>query len=126
MKSLTRGARQRLDAYQHLFYALQTEPRYLSKLIFCLPSTRSKFVQSVIFSIFNFGANPREEYLLLKLLTTSLQEEIQTNFQKPSDAVTSKSEVLRLAINYARHNAGHDSLRLLLGPLIKSVGLKKN
>jgi hypothetical protein len=30
--SLTKTGRHKLEAYQHLFYLLQTEPRYLSQL----------------------------------------------------------------------------------------------
>jgi hypothetical protein len=78
LKSLTREGRKLLDGYQHLFYALQTTPSYLAKLIFCLPLSRStRFLETVILTLFNFGSNPREEYLLLKLFKTALEEEIR-------------------------------------------------
>ena len=78
LKSLTKDGRKMLDGYQHLFYTLQTSPSYLSKLIFCLPLGRTtRFVQTVILTLFNYGSNPREEYLLLKLFKTALEEEIR-------------------------------------------------
>lgn len=78
IKSLTRVGRKLLDGYQHMFYALQTTPSYLAKLIFCLPLSRStRFLETVILTLFNFGSNPREEYLLLKLFKTALEEEIR-------------------------------------------------
>lgn len=67
-----------LEGYQHLFYALQTNPTYLSKLLFLLPQSKTnKFLQNVILTLFNFGSNIREEYLLLKLFGSALQEEIR-------------------------------------------------
>lgn len=78
LKSLTKEGRKMLEGYQHLFYALQTNPMYLSKLIFLLPQSKTnKFLQNVILTLFNFGSNRREEYLLLKLFGKALQEEIR-------------------------------------------------
>jgi hypothetical protein len=78
LRSLTREGRKLLDGYQHMFYTLQTTPAYLAKLIFCLPLSRStRFLETVILTLFNFGSNPREEYLLLKLFRTALEEEIR-------------------------------------------------
>lgn len=78
LKSLTKEGRLLLENYQNLFYLLQTQPRYLSKLLFCLPHSKSMhFLQEVIFSLFNFGSSKRDEYLLLKLLKSALEEEIR-------------------------------------------------
>lgn len=78
LKSLTKEGRQMLEGYQHLFYALQTNPSYLSKLLFLLPQSKSnRFLNNVILTLFNYGSSSREEYLLLKLLGTALQEEIR-------------------------------------------------
>ena len=40
----------------------------------------NNFMQSVILSVYNYAANVREEYLLLKLFKTALQEEIEYVF----------------------------------------------
>jgi len=78
LKSLCKANRDRLTAFQHLFYLLQTNPVYLARLMFALPPSRTtKFMESAILTLYNYAANQREEYLLLKLFTTALQQEIR-------------------------------------------------
>ena len=78
LKSLTKENRKMLEGYQHLFYLLQTNPMYLSKLLILMPQGISnKFVHQFILKLFNYGSNSREEYLLLKLLGNTLEEEIK-------------------------------------------------
>lgn len=78
LKALSKRSRERLEAYQHLFYLLQTNPVYLAKLIFELPPSRTtKFLESAILTLYNYASNQREEYLLLKLFKTALEEEIR-------------------------------------------------
>lgn len=51
---------------------------YLAKLIFQMPQNKStKFMDTVIFTLYNYASNQREEYLLLKLFKTALEEEIK-------------------------------------------------
>ena len=77
LKALSKDAHDRLEAYQHLFYLLQTNPTYLAKLIFEMPQSRTtKFMESVIYSLFNYGANQREEFMLMQLFKCALEEEI--------------------------------------------------
>ena len=77
LKVMSKESHDRLEAYQNLFYLLQTNPTYLAKLIFEIPQDKTtKFVESVIYSLFNYGSNVREEYLLAKLFKTALEEEI--------------------------------------------------
>ncbi|XP_066597001.1 ras GTPase-activating-like protein IQGAP1 [Prorops nasuta] len=122
LKSLTKEGRKMLESYQHLFYALQTSPIYLSKLLFLLPQSRTnKFLQNVILTLFNFGSNIREEYLLLKLFASALQEEIRCKFQKPAEIVTGNPLVLKMVINYARQLNGQKALRQIVGPIIETV-----
>ena len=116
LKSLSKQSRERLEAYQHLFYLLQTNPgnyiyicllwlctifvwynlstemiqqhtwnfgpfslQYiLPRLIFEMPQSRTtKFMETVILTLYNYASNHREEYLLLKLFKTALKEEIR-------------------------------------------------
>ncbi|XP_076245101.1 ras GTPase-activating-like protein IQGAP1 [Calliopsis andreniformis] len=122
LKSLTKEGRKMLEGYQHLFYTLQTNPLYLSKLLFLLPQSKTnKFLQNVILTLFNFGSNIREEYLLLKLFGTALQEEIRSKFQKPSEVVTGNPLVLKMVVNYARQLNGQRALRQIVGPIIEKI-----
>lgn len=80
-KVMSKESHDRMEAYQHLFYLLQTNPTYLAKLIFEMPQDKTtKFMESVIYSLFNYGSNVREEYLLAKLFKTALEEEIMYVF----------------------------------------------
>lgn len=50
----------------------------MARLIFQMPQNKStKFMESVIFTLYNYASNPREAYLLLQLFKAALQEEIR-------------------------------------------------
>lgn len=43
-----------------------------------MPQNKStKFMDVVVFTLYNYASNQREEYLLLKLFKTALEEEIE-------------------------------------------------
>uniref|UniRef100_UPI00398E9324 ras GTPase-activating-like protein IQGAP3 n=1 Tax=Pristiophorus japonicus TaxID=55135 RepID=UPI00398E9324 len=122
LKALSREKREKLEAYQHLFYLLQTNPVYLAKLIFQMPQNRStKFMQSVIFSLYNYAANPREGYLLLRLFTTALREEIKSKVDRVHEIVTGNPMVTKLVVSFYRNVRGQNALREILGPVIREV-----
>lgn len=122
LTSLSKESRERLAAYQHLFYLLQTDPTYLAKLIFAMPASRSnKFIESVIPSIFNYGSSPREEYLLLMLFKSALEEEIKLKVQNPADILTGNPLVLKMVVDFYRTGRGQGALQDLLKPLVSSV-----
>lgn len=56
----------------------QTQPLYLAQLIFLMPQSRStSFVEMLVFSLFNYGSDRREAFLLLQLFTEALRYEIR-------------------------------------------------
>lgn len=56
----------------------QTQPLYLAQLIFLMPQSRStSFMEMVVFSLFNYGSDRREAFLLLQLFTEALRYEIR-------------------------------------------------
>ncbi|KAL6436488.1 hypothetical protein ACFW04_004757 [Cataglyphis niger] len=123
LKSLTKEGRKMLEGYQHLFYALQTNPQYLSKLLYLPPSNKSNklFLKNIIWTLFNFGSNTREDYLLLKLFGYALKEEINCNCHQPSDVLTGKPLVREMVVNYAKQFNGQTSLKQIVGSLIEKV-----
>ncbi|XP_064478139.1 ras GTPase-activating-like protein IQGAP1 [Ornithodoros turicata] len=122
LTSLSKESREKLAAYQNLFYLLQTNPTYLAKLIFAMPSNRSnKFVESVIYSIYNYGSTPREECLLLKLFQSALEEEVRLKVRSPADVLTGYPTVLKMVVEFYRTARGQSCLKELLEPLVKSV-----
>ncbi|XP_040854412.1 ras GTPase-activating-like protein IQGAP3 isoform X2 [Ochotona curzoniae] len=122
LKSLSKEKRQKLEAYQHLFYLLQTQPIYLAKLIFQMPQNKTtKFIEAVIFSLYNYASNRREAYLLLQLFKTALQEEIRSKVEQPQDVVTGNPTVVRLVVRFYRNERGQSALREILGKVIQEV-----
>lgn len=120
--SLTKTGRHKLEAYQHLFYLLQTEPRYLSKLLFLQPQ---KMPETMILSLYNYGSNLREEYLLLKLFRCALEEEVRHKVDNLSDISTGNPLVIKLILQLSRQGHRVGQLRELLGPIVERI-LKEN
>uniref|UniRef100_A0A8C3SSM1 IQ motif containing GTPase activating protein 3 n=1 Tax=Chelydra serpentina TaxID=8475 RepID=A0A8C3SSM1_CHESE len=122
LKSLSKEKRQKLEAYQHLFYLLQTHPVYLAKLIFQMPQNKStRFMESVVFTLYNYASNPREAYLLLQLFKTALQEEIRSKVDQLRDVLTGNPTVIRLVVGFYRNARGQNALRQILGSPVQEV-----
>uniref|UniRef100_A0A8C5NHP3 IQ motif containing GTPase activating protein 2 n=1 Tax=Gouania willdenowi TaxID=441366 RepID=A0A8C5NHP3_GOUWI len=122
IKGLNKGKRRKLEAYQHLFYLLQTNPSYLAKLIFQMPQNKStKFMDTVIFTLYNYASNQREEYLLLKLFKTALEEEINSKVDQIQDIVTGNPTVIKMMVSFHRGARGNNTLRQLLAPVVKDI-----
>uniref|UniRef100_A0A8C3NPV4 Uncharacterized protein n=1 Tax=Geospiza parvula TaxID=87175 RepID=A0A8C3NPV4_GEOPR len=119
LKTLSKEKRQKLEAYQHLFYLLQTQPVYLARLIFQMPQNKStKFMESVIFTLYNYASSPREAYLLLQLFKVALQEEIRSKVDHVHDILTGNATVIRLLVGFYRNMPGQSALRhILAGPV---------
>uniref|UniRef100_A0A668ACQ0 IQ motif containing GTPase activating protein 2 n=1 Tax=Myripristis murdjan TaxID=586833 RepID=A0A668ACQ0_9TELE len=122
IKGLSKGKRRKLEAYQHLFYLLQTSPSYLAKLIFQMPQNKStKFMDTVIFTLYNYASNQREEYLLLKLFKTALEEEVKSKVDQIQDIATGNPTVIKMVVSFNRGARGHNILRQLLAPVVKDI-----
>ncbi|XP_058972434.2 ras GTPase-activating-like protein IQGAP1 [Pocillopora verrucosa] len=127
IKSLSKESHEKLEAYQNLFYLLQTNPVYLAKLIFAMPQSKfTKFMESVILTLYNYASNPREEYLLVKLFDTALKEEIASKVDQMQDIVTGNPAVIRMLVHFNRGTRGQSLLRELLQPLVEGVLNDKN
>uniref|UniRef100_A0A7N6B4G1 IQ motif containing GTPase activating protein 3 n=1 Tax=Anabas testudineus TaxID=64144 RepID=A0A7N6B4G1_ANATE len=126
LKALSRERRERLEAYQHLFYLLQTQPLYLAQLIFLMPQSRStSFMEMLVFSLFNYGSDRREAFLLLQLFTEALQYEIRLKVEQPKDVATGNPTVIKMLVNFYRNARGHNALRESLGPALQDVLLDR-
>ncbi|XP_033478040.2 ras GTPase-activating-like protein IQGAP1 [Epinephelus lanceolatus] len=122
LKALSKEKRVKLEAYQYLFYLLQTNPTYLAKLIFQMPQNKStKFMDSVIFTLYNYASNQREEYLLTKLFKTALQEEIKSKVDQMKEIVTGNPTVIKMVVSFHRGARGQNALRQILAPVVKEI-----
>eukprot|EP00069_Balaena_mysticetus_P020955 bmy_13320T0 len=101
---------------------LETNPLYLAKLIFQMPQNKStKFMDTVIFTLYNYASNQREEYLLLKLFKTALEEEIKSKVDQVQDIVTGNPTVIKMVVSFNRGARGQNTLRQLLAPVVKEI-----
>ncbi|XP_031561536.1 ras GTPase-activating-like protein IQGAP1 isoform X2 [Actinia tenebrosa] len=127
IKSLSKESREKLEAYQNLFYLLQTNPTYLAKLIFEMPQSKTtKFMESVVLTLYNYASNTREEYLLLRLFETALRQEICSKVDQPVEIITGNPTVIRMVVHFNRGQRGQSSLRDLLQPLVNDILKDKN
>ncbi|NXL40305.1 IQGA3 protein, partial [Glaucidium brasilianum] len=102
--------------------SLQTQPVYLARLIFQMPQNKStKFMESVIFTLYNYASNPREAYLLLQLFKAALQEEIRSKVDHVHDILTGNATVIRLVVSFYRNTRGQNALRQILGGPVQEV-----
>jgi len=122
LKSLDKEARQRLEAYQHLFYLLQTEPKYLASLIFQLKKKDKvqKFIETIVLTLYGYAQNDREEYLLLNLFKHAIEYEMD-GVMEPQDLLRGNPVFIKLVVQYTRGAKERQFLRDLLQPLIKEV-----
>jgi Ras GTPase-activating-like protein IQGAP2/3 len=74
--TLDHAAKRKLELYQQLFYLLQTRGDYLRQLFVELTDDDSEkhrsLVERVVLTLFGYGQDRREDYLLLKLFQVSV------------------------------------------------------
>ncbi|EKM59178.1 uncharacterized protein PHACADRAFT_86001 [Phanerochaete carnosa HHB-10118-sp] len=104
--TLDHAAKRKLELYQQLFYLLQTRPEYLSRIFTRITSDRSfeknrKLVERVTLTLFGYGQDRREDYLLLKLFQTAIQDEIKSA-AKIEDVIKGHPMFVSLVIPYIR------------------------
>ncbi|XP_032415434.1 ras GTPase-activating-like protein IQGAP3 isoform X1 [Xiphophorus hellerii] len=122
LKALSRDRREKLEAYQHLFYLLQTQPLYLAHVIFLMPQSRSTcFVEMLVFSLFNYGSDRRDAFLLLQLFTEALRYEIRLKVEQPQEVITGNPTIIKMLVNFYRQARGQNALRDSLGPALRDV-----
>ncbi|XP_065836977.1 ras GTPase-activating-like protein IQGAP1 [Oscarella lobularis] len=127
LKTLSKESRERLEAYQHLFYLLQTNPSYFAKLVFEMPQSRTnKFMENVVLTVFNYASNQREEYLLVKLFETALKEEIASKVDTLKEIITGNPTVIKMVVHFNRGARGQSQLRELLQPLVSEIIANKS
>ncbi|KAJ7638716.1 hypothetical protein FB45DRAFT_409849 [Roridomyces roridus] len=81
--TIDQAARRKLELYQQLFHLLQTRNEYLSRLFLRLSmddalETNRRFTERVVLTIFGFGQDRREDFHLLKLFQTAIQDEVKS------------------------------------------------
>ncbi|KAI8914600.1 hypothetical protein EDD86DRAFT_186564 [Gorgonomyces haynaldii] len=123
LKGSDKEATKKRKSYEELFYLLQTQPRYLSSLMFNmnkLGGNVSKFLEGVVLTLYGYAQNPREEYLFLSLIESCIAIEIQ-EITKLEDFWRDNPLFIKLVLQFTRGAKERAYLRDLLQPLIKAV-----
>ncbi|KAH8812986.1 hypothetical protein F5884DRAFT_702643 [Xylogone sp. PMI_703] len=122
LKALNKNSRKKLESYQQLFFILQTQPQYLSRLFRKLreqgtPEKDFKRIEILMMGLFGYAQKRREEYYLLKLISRSAVEEVD-GMSSAQDCLRGNFFFSKLLANYTRSPRDRKYLRELLGPLI--------
>eukprot|EP01098_Paradermamoeba_levis_P003688 TRINITY_DN1650_c0_g1_i3.p1 TRINITY_DN1650_c0_g1~~TRINITY_DN1650_c0_g1_i3.p1 ORF type:complete len:454 (+),score=145.55 TRINITY_DN1650_c0_g1_i3:133-1494(+) len=111
----------KLEYYQDMFYLLQTEPRYLAKILYMVQSDQMEsFLETTILTLFGEAFSPREELLLLKLFQKAIEVELSV-IKNVGDFLTAESVVPKMVVTYNRRKLGLDYLKKILSPILTSV-----
>jgi hypothetical protein len=101
----------RRELYQRMFFILQTEPKYLARLLRLQTASEAseqdrRLLQSVVLALFSYGQGRREEYLLLKMLQVRrCRSDSSITDYSPSIALDSRADSMRSRAGTANHNA---------------------
>ncbi|KAL5488188.1 IQG1 [Sanghuangporus weigelae] len=122
--SLDHESKRKLELYQQLFYLLQTRGDYLGKLFHQLAKVdisdkNKKLVERVVLTLFGYGQDKREEYLLLKLFQHCVKNEVAIAPSVES-AMKEIPMYLSIALQYGRPKQV-TYVRDVLQPLIWTV-----
>lgn len=123
LKALNNNSRKRLERYQQMFFALQTQPQYLTRMFQKIREQNTadqelKRIENLVMGIFGYAQKRREEYYLLKLIAKTIKEEVE-NCNRPEDFLRVNFFWLKLAMSYIRSPKDRKFMRDVLGPLIK-------
>ncbi|KIW88284.1 uncharacterized protein Z519_10851 [Cladophialophora bantiana CBS 173.52] len=123
LKALNKASRRKLEHYQELFFLLQTQPQYLSRLLRRIreQATAEKEcdrVKHLVMGIFGYAQKRREEYYLVKLIARSVKEEVDCSISL-QDYLRTNSFSNKLFGGYSKSPRDRKFLRDILGPLVK-------
>ena len=123
LKALNKNSRRQLERYQEMFFLLQTQPQYLARMFKkirerALPEKECERTKHLMMGLFGYAQKRREEYYLIKLITRSIKEEI--------DSCHSLQDYLRGSFFWAKIFGAYTKsprdrkyMRDLLGPIVR-------
>ena len=150
--TLDHEAKRKLELYQQLFYLLQTQGDYLRQLFVELTDDDSEkhrsLVERVVLTLFGYGQDRREDYLLLKLFQVSavsarffpliqlfkrssihpqlsIRQEV-TNARTVDDVVRGHPMYINIAVQYLRPKQVtyvRDTLQAIVRELVEATDL---
>lgn len=108
----------KIEGYQHLFYLLQTEPKYLANLVYLMqPEQMESFLDTVILTLYGDSFSPREEFLILQLFSESIKKEL-SSISNMNKFLSQDSVVPKMVITYNKRKQGQEFLKSVIGPVL--------
>eukprot|EP01130_Rhizamoeba_saxonica_P017846 TRINITY_DN8754_c0_g1_i1.p1 TRINITY_DN8754_c0_g1~~TRINITY_DN8754_c0_g1_i1.p1 ORF type:complete len:1163 (+),score=268.54 TRINITY_DN8754_c0_g1_i1:2523-6011(+) len=100
-----------VNLYSNLFYLLQTNPKYLAKLAYLVPTKDYEtFLDTLLLALYGDTFSPREEYLLMNLFKYAVGNEIKRLTEGPQEFKESSSVVIKMVMTYNKRKLGTDYL----------------
>ncbi|PCH41536.1 hypothetical protein WOLCODRAFT_70665 [Wolfiporia cocos MD-104 SS10] len=104
--ALDRAAKRKLELYQQLFFLLQTKGEHLNRLFAQMALQKDwekhrRMAERVVLTLFSYGQNHREEYLLLKFFQTAIREEV-ASATSIEDITRGHPMFISVAVHYLR------------------------
>lgn len=104
-----------IEHYSNLFYLLQTEPKYLARILIMVPTGQvDKFLETVILTLYGYAFSAREEYLILNLFKQTLQLEVAKDQKKVGSFLNSNPVLPKMVMTYGRRLQGKQYLQKVL------------
>eukprot|EP01099_Mayorella_cantabrigiensis_P006851 TRINITY_DN585_c0_g1_i1.p1 TRINITY_DN585_c0_g1~~TRINITY_DN585_c0_g1_i1.p1 ORF type:complete len:871 (+),score=226.12 TRINITY_DN585_c0_g1_i1:44-2656(+) len=115
-----------LEYYQDLFYLLQTEPRYLARLLYLMNQDQMEnFLDTTILTLFGEAYSPREEFLILSLFQKAIETELSV-LKNVGEFLTAESVVPKMVVTYNRRKLGLEYLKQTLSPILNKFLAKED
>lgn len=123
LKALNKTSRKKLDQYQVFFFLLQTQSQYLARLFRRLREINTsdkeyERIRHLMMGLFGYSQKRREEYYLVKLLSRSAKEDIET-FASLPEYLRSTPFWNKLFGSYAKSPRDRKFMRDVLGTVVR-------
>jgi len=110
-----------LTLYSNLFYTLQTEPKYLAKIIEILEERYNAgiitgMIETILLTLFGDAFSPREEHLLLTVFRLTIESSF-ANCSVMNNFVKLKT-IASMVLTYAKRKQGIECIQSTIGPII--------
>ena len=118
---------QKIQLYSGLFYLLQTQPKYLARLVGCMEESEDvdELLETILLTLYGDATTPREEFLTLTLFKIAIEQEIK-NAKSVADFVKDQSILAKMVLTYNKRKQGKEYLRTMLGPVFSEFLRKED
>ncbi|THH32726.1 hypothetical protein EUX98_g1475 [Antrodiella citrinella] len=128
--TLDHTAKRKLELYQQLFYSLQTRGEYLTRLLASAATEQDweknrRLIERVVLTLFAYGHDRREDYLLLKFFQTAIHDEIM-NATSTQVIARGHPSFINMVVQYLRPKQSayvRDTLQAVIREVVESEEL---